>query len=198
MHNVQILPRDLVSQEPPKVDNLVLQLHLTIEFKRRRYETINQIIMERNRILARADAAPPRARRVRKRSHRGKEQTVAIQLRMIPSRRRVRERIRQGAQMRLEKVKHDESRFEQRRHELRQAKEIECQRQERLYMRLEERKQRALEEERHWRCENIYRGANLRRKPPPSDLAELADATIRDRDTCLYAKMTVISAKNGR
>jgi hypothetical protein len=37
MHNLQILPRDLVPQDPPEIDDHVLRLHLTIELERRRY-----------------------------------------------------------------------------------------------------------------------------------------------------------------
>jgi hypothetical protein len=83
--------------------------------------------------------------------------------------------MQERARVRLEKIRHEQSLFEQRRQQLRQAKDMERQREERLYMQLQERKQRALEEERRWRRENVYRGRNPRRRPPPSDAVILSE-----------------------
>jgi hypothetical protein len=75
-------------------------------------------------------------------------------------RQQVHDTIREKAQERLEKARRDESAFEPRRQKLRDAKEAEIQWEARNYMRLQERKQKALDEERRWRRENIYRGAD--------------------------------------
>jgi hypothetical protein len=73
MRNLQVLPSDLVPHDPPEVDDVVRRLHLTMELERRRYETINQIKIERNRLLALAGDAPmpPPARISTKRSPSG-------------------------------------------------------------------------------------------------------------------------------
>jgi hypothetical protein len=190
MRNLKIIPGDLVPQDPPQVDDLVLRLHLTIELERRRYETINRIIAERNRILSNPIVAPvlPRQRkRVRKRPPDEAELSQRRERkRELPSQRRnrravgvcdeprrqVRETILERAQIRLEKVKRDGSAFEKRKRQLKEEKEAERQRQERSYMRLQERKQRALEAERRWRRENVYRGAGPGRKNRLADLKE--------------------------
>jgi hypothetical protein len=152
MRNLQIHPRDLVPQDPPPIDDLVLRLHLAIEFERRRYETISKIIAERNRVLKQIPALPAREKKptkIKKRNFGG-----------LRSHRRVSEMIKQNAQMRLAKAKDDESAFERRRQQLRQAKEAELQRQERNYLRLQEKKQKEFEERRKWLRENVYKGLN--------------------------------------
>jgi hypothetical protein len=165
MHSLQILPEDLVPQEPPEDEDLELRLELTIELDRRRYERISQIVMERNRILEEAITPPTPQKRSRERSPEEDEEMIDFESRYLPSPVPFREAIQQRAQIRLEKVRRDAILLHQRQEQWRQAKEMERQREARLYMRLQERKQQALEEERKWRHDNVYRGASFKRRP---------------------------------
>jgi flagellar biosynthesis GTPase FlhF len=64
--------------------------------------------------------------------------------------------VQRAAAIRMAKAKEEESVFDQRRRKLREASEARMQSLARDYMRLQERKQKALEEERAWRRANLY------------------------------------------
>jgi hypothetical protein len=92
-------------------------------------------------------------------------------MRTIPSiadaeaRRRRVAQVQRAAAMRMAKAKKEESVFDQRRRKFREASEAQMQSLTREYMRLQEKKQKALEEERAWRRVNLYfpKQANARK-----------------------------------
>jgi hypothetical protein len=52
MHNLNVLPEDLVPREPQDTDDVVMRVQLSMELERRRFEIIEKIMAERNRILS--------------------------------------------------------------------------------------------------------------------------------------------------
>jgi hypothetical protein len=207
MRNLNVSPEDLVPQEP-EISDIPLRVSTKLELERRRYQTIQNILAERNRILElpALDIALPNRRRARRvhRKHQKKVNApsastqiptvVATPIKIPPPlsivrRRRVAiapdsfdedeaKRLRQlqiqrGAQWRLARAMVEESTLARRRRQLRDAAEARMQEQARVYMRLQERKQRALAAEREWRRANVYAGARDQRGNRKNPLSEL-------------------------
>ena len=66
------------------------------------------------------------------------------------------ELVKQKAQQRLKRLKGEETMFERKKRQLKEASDAEMQRKERRYMRLQEKKRRKFEAEQRWRQQNIY------------------------------------------